>query len=295
MWRNKLNIKNDKNVDLSAIALLEEIGQFTAETTDTYKVSTKQQQRFNWRQIVQETFFKLSIHARNSLEINDWAKSSVHILVGNITEAFVVDWTPSPSTTPQESLKSLHDRCFTWKTSLSGSADVHSPLCLSFSRYELRMRYFPKGYLSHFSEDRPSLNYLYHQVTAQTPLATPLLHWSQTLCCVFFYFCFFLLNVKVFAFPFGHPGQKRLHASYSRSSRSRRCSETGLLGNKVRSVNRVVDLLVLASHFCHILVVPTESMFILCLCMPVCVSFRRFFREMPGNALDKKSNFELLE
>lgn len=33
-----------------------------------------------------------------------------------------------------------------------------------FLRYELRIRYFPKGYLSHFSEDKPSLNYLYHQV-----------------------------------------------------------------------------------------------------------------------------------
>ena len=32
-------------------------------------------------------------------------------------------------------------------------------------RYELRMRYLPKGYLSHFSEDKPSLNYLYHQVS----------------------------------------------------------------------------------------------------------------------------------
>lgn len=31
-------------------------------------------------------------------------------------------------------------------------------------RYELRIRYLPKGYLSHFSEDKPSLNYLYHQV-----------------------------------------------------------------------------------------------------------------------------------
>ncbi|KAF0045226.1 hypothetical protein F2P81_001755 [Scophthalmus maximus] len=30
-------------------------------------------------------------------------------------------------------------------------------------RYELRIRYLPKGYLSHFSEDKPSLNYLYHQ------------------------------------------------------------------------------------------------------------------------------------
>lgn len=33
-----------------------------------------------------------------------------------------------------------------------------------FLRYELRIRYLPKGYLSHFSEDKPSLNYLYHQV-----------------------------------------------------------------------------------------------------------------------------------
>uniref|UniRef100_A0A8C7ZVY7 non-specific protein-tyrosine kinase n=1 Tax=Oryzias sinensis TaxID=183150 RepID=A0A8C7ZVY7_9TELE len=30
-------------------------------------------------------------------------------------------------------------------------------------RYELRIRYFPKGYISHFCEDKPSLNYLYHQ------------------------------------------------------------------------------------------------------------------------------------
>nr|XP_061789254.1 focal adhesion kinase 1-like isoform X15 [Nerophis lumbriciformis] len=35
---------------------------------------------------------------------------------------------------------------------------------LLMSGYDLRMRYFPKGYLSHFSEDKPSLNYLYHQV-----------------------------------------------------------------------------------------------------------------------------------
>lgn len=39
------------------------------------------------------------------------------------------------------------------------------PKCFfPFLRYELRIRYLPKGYLSHFSEDKPSLNYLYHQV-----------------------------------------------------------------------------------------------------------------------------------
>lgn len=39
----------------------------------------------------------------------------------------------------------------------------HQMLSVIF-RYELRMRYLPKGYLSHFTEDKPSLNYLYHQV-----------------------------------------------------------------------------------------------------------------------------------
>lgn len=41
-------------------------------------------------------------------------------------------------------------------------------------RYELRMRYLPKGYLSHFSEDKPSLNYLYHQVRQHQLLVTEL-------------------------------------------------------------------------------------------------------------------------
>uniref|UniRef100_A0A674EP44 non-specific protein-tyrosine kinase n=1 Tax=Salmo trutta TaxID=8032 RepID=A0A674EP44_SALTR len=31
-------------------------------------------------------------------------------------------------------------------------------------RYELRIRYLPKGFLNHFSEDKPTLNYFYHQV-----------------------------------------------------------------------------------------------------------------------------------
>lgn len=74
-----------------------------------------------------------------------------------------------------------HDRCFTWKASFSGSPDVHPSLYPSplLPRYELRMRYFPKGYLSHFSEDRPSLNYLYHQVTAQTRLCSDTDQYAQ--------------------------------------------------------------------------------------------------------------------
>uniref|UniRef100_A0A4W5K1V2 FERM domain-containing protein n=1 Tax=Hucho hucho TaxID=62062 RepID=A0A4W5K1V2_9TELE len=31
-------------------------------------------------------------------------------------------------------------------------------------RYELRIRYLPKAFLNHFSEDKPTLNYFYHQV-----------------------------------------------------------------------------------------------------------------------------------
>uniref|UniRef100_A0A8C6WXF8 Focal adhesion kinase 1 n=1 Tax=Neogobius melanostomus TaxID=47308 RepID=A0A8C6WXF8_9GOBI len=78
-------------------------------------------------------------------------------------------------------------------------------------RYELRMRYFPKGYLSHFSEDKPSLNYLYHQVKSDY-----MLHMAD-------------------------------------------------------QVDQDVALKL------------------------GCLEIRRFFREMPGNALDKKSNYELLE
>lgn len=43
-------------------------------------------------------------------------------------------------------------------------------------RYELRMRYLPKGYLSHFSEDKPSLNYLYHQVRPHNKIICSLIH-----------------------------------------------------------------------------------------------------------------------
>uniref|UniRef100_A0AAV2MFH5 Focal adhesion kinase 1 n=1 Tax=Knipowitschia caucasica TaxID=637954 RepID=A0AAV2MFH5_KNICA len=78
-------------------------------------------------------------------------------------------------------------------------------------RYELRMRYFPKGYLSHFSEDKPSLNYLYHQVKSD-----------------------YMLHIA-------------------------------------DQVDQDVALKL------------------------GCLEIRRFFREMPGNALDKKSNYELLE
>ncbi|XP_026226706.1 focal adhesion kinase 1-like isoform X11 [Anabas testudineus] len=78
-------------------------------------------------------------------------------------------------------------------------------------RYELRMRYLPKGYLSHFSEDKPSLNYLYHQV------------------------------------------------------------KSDYMQHKADHVDQDVALKL------------------------GCLEIRRFFREMPGNALDKKSNYELLE
>uniref|UniRef100_A0A3B3BYV8 FERM domain-containing protein n=1 Tax=Oryzias melastigma TaxID=30732 RepID=A0A3B3BYV8_ORYME len=36
-------------------------------------------------------------------------------------------------------------------------------------RYELRIRYLPKGFVQQFTEDRPTLNYFYHQVQTQTP------------------------------------------------------------------------------------------------------------------------------
>ncbi|KAM3615218.1 uncharacterized protein V6R79_025078 [Siganus canaliculatus] len=78
-------------------------------------------------------------------------------------------------------------------------------------RYELRMRYLPKGYLSHFSEDKPSLNYLYHQVKSD---------YMQLI---------------------------------------------------ADQVDQDVALKL------------------------GCLEIRRFFRDMPGNALDKKSNYELLE
>ncbi|XP_056262056.1 focal adhesion kinase 1-like isoform X6 [Pseudoliparis swirei] len=78
-------------------------------------------------------------------------------------------------------------------------------------RYELRMRYLPKGYLSHFSEDKPSLSYLYHQV------------------------------------------------------------KSDYMQHIADQVDQEVSLKL------------------------GCLEIRRFFREMPGNALDKKSNYELLE
>ncbi|XP_061772119.1 focal adhesion kinase 1-like isoform X2 [Nerophis ophidion] len=78
-------------------------------------------------------------------------------------------------------------------------------------RYELRMRYFPKGYLSHFSEDKPSLNYLYHQV------------------------------------------------------------KSDYMQHIADQVDQDIALKL------------------------GCLEIRRFFREMPANALDKKSNYELLE
>uniref|UniRef100_A0A4W5Q6K9 non-specific protein-tyrosine kinase n=1 Tax=Hucho hucho TaxID=62062 RepID=A0A4W5Q6K9_9TELE len=78
-------------------------------------------------------------------------------------------------------------------------------------RYELRIRYLPKGFLNHFSEDKPTLNYFYHQVKSD-----------------------YMLEVA----------------------------------------DRVDQEIALKLG---------------------CLEIRRFFREMRGNALDKKSNYELLE
>ncbi|XP_046886903.1 focal adhesion kinase 1 isoform X6 [Hypomesus transpacificus] len=78
-------------------------------------------------------------------------------------------------------------------------------------RYELRIRYLPKGFLSHFTEDKPTLNYFYHQVKSD-----------------------YMLEI--------------------------------------------------ADHVEQDIALKLG-----------CLEIRRFFREMPGNALDKKSNYELLE
>ncbi|CAL9691571.1 unnamed protein product [Knipowitschia caucasica] len=78
-------------------------------------------------------------------------------------------------------------------------------------RYELRIRYLPKGFLQQFTEDKPTLNYFYHQV------------------------------------------------KYDYMTE---------LGDKVEQ-----DLALKLG----------------------CLEIRRFFKEMRGNALDKKSNYELLE
>ncbi|XP_019896825.1 focal adhesion kinase 1 isoform X3 [Esox lucius] len=78
-------------------------------------------------------------------------------------------------------------------------------------RYELRIRYLPKGFLNHFSEDKPTLNYFYHQVKSD-----------------------YMLEMA-------------------------------------DQVDQDIALKL------------------------GCLEIRRFFREMRGNALDKKSNYELLE
>ncbi|XP_064201963.1 focal adhesion kinase 1-like isoform X5 [Anguilla rostrata] len=78
-------------------------------------------------------------------------------------------------------------------------------------RYELRIRYLPKGFLSQFAEDKPTLNYFYQQVKND-----------------------FMLEMA-------------------------------------HQVDQEIALKV------------------------GCLEIRRFFREMRGNALDKKSNYELLE
>ncbi|XP_071231407.1 protein tyrosine kinase 2aa isoform X5 [Salvelinus alpinus] len=78
-------------------------------------------------------------------------------------------------------------------------------------RYELRIRYLPKGFLHHFSEDKPTLNYFYQQVKNDY---------------------------------------------------------------MVEMADQVEQDIALKLG---------------------CLEIRRFFREMRGNALDKKSNYELLE
>ncbi|KAJ8004731.1 hypothetical protein DPEC_G00139340 [Dallia pectoralis] len=78
-------------------------------------------------------------------------------------------------------------------------------------RYELRIRYLPKGFLNHFTEDKPTLNYFYHQVKSDY-------------------------------------------------------------------------MLVMADQVDQDIALKLG-----------CLEIRRFFKEMRGNALDKKSNYELLE
>ncbi|XP_049336141.1 focal adhesion kinase 1 isoform X2 [Astyanax mexicanus] len=78
-------------------------------------------------------------------------------------------------------------------------------------RYELRIRYLPKGFLKQFTEDQPTLNYFYHQV------------------------------------------------------------RNDYMMQAADQVDQDIALKL------------------------GCLEIRRFFREMPGNALDKKSNYELLE
>lgn len=39
-----------------------------------------------------------------------------------------------------------------------------SPFRLVLCRYDLRIRYLPKGFVQQFTEDKPTLNYFYHQV-----------------------------------------------------------------------------------------------------------------------------------
>lgn len=54
----------------------------------------------------------------------------------------------------------------------------------------------------------------------------------------------------------------------------------------------LIHLLNLKMHVCVSDVSGSEHVLSLC---PAGFNFRRFFKEMRGNALDKKSNYELLE
>lgn len=60
-----------------------------------------------------------------------------------------------------------------------------------FLRYELRIRYLPKGFLNQFAEDKPTLNYFYQQVGEgalaasqhpPVPLVSERLHQMESVC-----------------------------------------------------------------------------------------------------------------
>lgn len=53
---------------------------------------------------------------------------------------------------------------FKMKNEIVAHAHTHTLHCLSSNRYELRIRYLPKGFVQQFTEDKPTLSYFYHQV-----------------------------------------------------------------------------------------------------------------------------------
>lgn len=63
---------------------------------------------------------------------------------------------------------------------------MHLVLSLSLSRpprYELRIRYLPKGFLNQFIEDKPTLNYFYHQVSLLAQAGSPEAPWMSGIRC----------------------------------------------------------------------------------------------------------------